>query len=160
MAAQRIRTVILAAFVVCGCYKERVVTSTQYLASQQPGKIDLIRADGSETVVYAPRLVNDTIFGMTGMSQSCMLNRCIGQEVTIGTSQVQSFRVRELDKAKTYGLLGAGAVGVVVAAAALSGHGADMGCVGLCSTNPQMRTGISLSTARVAPLFRTLLLRY
>ncbi len=101
--------------------------------------------------MYAPRLVNDTIFGMTGMSQSCMLNKCIGQEVTIGILQVQSFRVRELNKPMTFGLIGAGAAGVVVMAAALSGHGADMGCVGLCSTNSQVRTsGISFFAERSA----------
>jgi hypothetical protein len=158
MQVQRVFKIVLASLVMCGCYKQRVVTTPQiYLSAQQPGRIDLVRVDGSQSMVYAPRLVNDTIYGMTGMSQSCMLSRCMGQEVTISLSQVQSFKVRELDKARTYALLGAGAVGVVAAAAALSGKGPDMGCVGLCGTNMQTRTGVSLSSSSVTALLTTLL---
>ena len=108
--------------------------------------------------MFAARLRNDAIFGMTGMSQSCFLDRCRGQEMTIGISEVQSFKVRELDKTKTYALFGLAAAGVVVGAIGLSGHGADMGCVGLCSTNPQTRTsGISVSASTVLPVLSRLL---
>jgi hypothetical protein len=152
---------VFAALALCGCYKERVVTTPQdYLSVQRPSQIALTRQDGTQAVVFAPRLVRDTIFGMTGMSQSCMLNKCMGQEVTIGVTEVQSFKVRELDKTKTLALLGVGGVGVVVVAAALSGKGPEMGCVGLCSTNPQTRTGVSIPASRVLPVLNALARRH
>lgn len=94
-----------------------IASPRTFIPLRKPDRVWLTDQDGNRTVVVRPRAMGDTLFGRT----------MDGEEVWIAFSDVPRLEARQMDKGKTFGLIGGGiAAGVAIfALMTAAGGGAD-----------------------------------
>jgi len=141
---------LIATPLMVGCYTSRTITTPQpYLAGVHPAEITVVDHSGSETVVFGAKVTDGSITGLSDSDPSCALERCRAHDLSFKLSDVQSIKVRQMDKGKTFGLA---AIGVVIVAGGIIAAGSGGGQSGDCINCQTMITsphapqiGVSLS---------------
>jgi hypothetical protein len=115
-----IACLLITGILLSGCMSApRTVASPRtFIPIKRPERVWLVDKDGERLEVTRPRILpGDTLFGRSR----------IGEEIWIALSDVQRIQARELDKRKTFLVVGGGlaAAGVFIALSAGSGGGID-----------------------------------
>jgi hypothetical protein len=93
-----------------------IASPRTFIPLRNPERVWLTDQEGNRFQVIRPRALGDTLFGRT----------MTGDEVWIAFSDAPRIEARELDKTKTYGLLGGSIVASVLIIALLSSTGASL----------------------------------
>ena len=93
-----------------------IASPRTYIPLRNPERVWLTDNEGNRIQVVGPRALGDTLFGRT----------MTGEEVWIAFNDAPRIEARQLDKTKTYGLLGGSIVAGVLIFALLSSTGTSL----------------------------------